>query len=250
MRCHGRRGSRIAPFRGSRWPAVRRRRGRRAWRDDARGACSGISPAAARPGFRDIRPGRCRHGRSRARVGGRCGEGCASDASLLPEPAVHRPFLPAARRVAGPLAAFLRPSRRAWRRCGFEQQRANRVKRMRANHTRCMCVESVKRFRIGSVRSFAGSPRCVVRNARCVRVERGAWSGARGAGVLAPRALMRRLRRIGPAAASTKRRPDQRRLSRGARSAPPAAARHRCRARAGGSAGCRPPVRTHAPPSR
>ena len=241
MRRHGRRGSRIAPVRGSRWPAIRRRRGRRAWRDDARSACSGISPATARPGFRDVHPARCRPGGSRARAGGRCGEGCASDASLLPEPAVHRPFLPAARRVAVPLADFLPPSRRAWRRSGFEKRRANRVKRVRAIHTRCMCVESVKRFRIGSVRSVAGSVRCVARNARCV---------TRGAGVLAPRAPMRPLRSTGPAAAFKARQPDQRRLSHGARSARPAAARRRCRATAGGSAGCRRPVRTHARPSQ
>jgi hypothetical protein len=39
---------------------------------------------------------------------------------------------------------------------------------MRAIHTRCMCVESVKQFRIGSVRSVAGSARCAARNARCL----------------------------------------------------------------------------------
>jgi hypothetical protein len=181
VRCHGRRGSRIAPFRGNRWPANRRRRGRRAWRDNARGARSGISPAAARPEFRDVRPRRCRHGGSRARAGGRCGEGCASDASLLPEPAVHRPFLPAARRVAGLLAAFLRPCRRAWRRCGFEQQRANRVKRMRADHTRCMCVESVKRFRIGSARSVARSARDGARGVRGMGRAKCAGWGAQSA---------------------------------------------------------------------
>lgn len=97
-------------------------------------------------------------------AGWRCGEGCILHASLLPEPAVHRPFLPAARPAAVSLASVRSPRRGVdpvgeTRRRGFDLRRANRVKRVRANHTRCMCTRTVKRFRTKRARRCAPEAR-------------------------------------------------------------------------------------------
>jgi hypothetical protein len=70
------------------------------------------------------------------------------DANLLPEPAVHGPILSAARRTDVSLA-FLRSLRRGvCRRRRFESRRANRVKRVRANQTCGIRAQRVKRNRI------------------------------------------------------------------------------------------------------